>query len=343
MPNPLFSTYSQGENRVTASILAVFERLSFALVEQILQSLVQEPETSLLSFRNQPTGPRSVLDARIRASFSYWIETKRVAGAVRESQIRAHLKALDREPHVDTQRLIVLTPDDESPAILSEVSDPRVAWASFEGLVTAIQESLDTDDDWLGSDRHLPTERERELLRELVRFMLSEGLIERAVRQVLVVAARFGLSEYERLGAYICQPHRSFRTSSHLAFYAHGAIDRRVPKIVGGVESIILTEARVRARKDLGAETRDGLLKLVEKLEALAPERVGQENKVLLLSAPDSPDTITLPHDVRNDLVSESGRTTAFTQGQRYVPLESLKSAPQTTSALLAYVPGATP
>lgn len=37
MTNPLFSTYSQGENRVTGSLLAVFERISFALVEQILQ------------------------------------------------------------------------------------------------------------------------------------------------------------------------------------------------------------------------------------------------------------------------------------------------------------------
>lgn len=45
MANPLFSTYSQGENRVTASILAVFERLSFALVERLLQALCQEPET----------------------------------------------------------------------------------------------------------------------------------------------------------------------------------------------------------------------------------------------------------------------------------------------------------
>ena len=29
--NPLFSTYRQGENRVTASMLAVFERLDFSL------------------------------------------------------------------------------------------------------------------------------------------------------------------------------------------------------------------------------------------------------------------------------------------------------------------------
>jgi hypothetical protein len=40
--------------------------------------------------------------------------------------------------------------------------------------------------------------------------------------------------------------------------------------------------------------------------------------------------------DPENDLVSESGRTIAFTQGQRYVSLEKLRQGPKTTSALLA-------
>ncbi|NJN49639.1 MAG: hypothetical protein HC805_07575 [Alkalinema sp. RL_2_19] len=53
MPNPLFSRYSQGENRVTASTLAVFERISFALVERILQTLCQEQNLSLLTIKNQ--------------------------------------------------------------------------------------------------------------------------------------------------------------------------------------------------------------------------------------------------------------------------------------------------
>ena len=45
--------------------------------------------------------------------------------------------------------------------------------------------------------------------------------------------------------------------------------------------------------------------------------------------------TIVLPNDIENDLISESGRTIAFTQGQRYVPLERLKKAPSITSELL--------
>ena len=149
MANPLFSTYSQGENRVTASILAVFERISFAIVEQILQSLLQEPETSLLTFRNQPSGPSSTPDARIRASFSYWIETKRVPNRVRAGQLKAHLKALDAEAPIDTQRLLVLTPDNQIPGAVANTADDRLAWASFEDLVSAINEAIEIDSDYL--------------------------------------------------------------------------------------------------------------------------------------------------------------------------------------------------
>jgi len=36
MKNPLLSSYSGGENRVTSSTLAVFERLDLALVRDVL-------------------------------------------------------------------------------------------------------------------------------------------------------------------------------------------------------------------------------------------------------------------------------------------------------------------
>ena len=71
MANTLFSTYSQGENRVTGSMMAVFERISFALTEKIFQGLTQESGTNLLSFENQPAGKDTVPDAVIRASFAY--------------------------------------------------------------------------------------------------------------------------------------------------------------------------------------------------------------------------------------------------------------------------------
>ena len=38
MPNPLFSTYRGGENRVTSSLMAVFERIDLALVQELIEA-----------------------------------------------------------------------------------------------------------------------------------------------------------------------------------------------------------------------------------------------------------------------------------------------------------------
>lgn len=60
-----------------------------------------------------------------------------------------------------------------------------------------------------------------------------------------------------------------------------------------------------------------------------------EEAKVIFLSEPNSDDTIMLDHDILNDLESSSGRSTAFVQGQRYVPLDKFKKNPLLTSELL--------
>ena len=43
----------------------------------------------------------------------------------------------------------------------------------------------------------------------------------------LVVAATHAFGEHQRIGAYICQPNRSFRTDTakYLGFYAHRRIE----------------------------------------------------------------------------------------------------------------------
>jgi len=340
MANPLFSTYSQGENRITASILAVFERLSFALVEQILQALLQEPETQLLTFDNQPAGPTTVPDARIRASFSYWIETKRKPGAVGEKQLCGHLKALDAEPFVQKQRLLVLTPDAKEPDAVVRLDDQRVVWANFQDLVTAIEQALSLDETWVISERHILTERERDLLRELVRLLNSERLLELAQKQVLVVAARLALPMYTTVGAYTCQPNRSFRPSSHMAFYAGGRIHRCIPAIQGSVDAVTLSEEHVRGRTELAEDIRERLLALVGRLRQEGYPVSGNLEKVVLLSSPEAPETIHLAHDIRNDRVSQSGKAIAFVQGQRYVPLAAILAAPETTTELLSLASG---
>jgi hypothetical protein len=276
-----------------------------------------------------------VPDARIRASFSYWLEVKIAPGAVDAGQLKRHLEALKCEPAVDTQRLLLLTPDAEAPATLEELGDPRVAWASFDHLHAALEDALDIDGDSPASDRHVASEHERWLLRELVRFLVSGGLIARAAGRVLIVPARSALPEYLAINAYICQPNRTFQPSSHMAFYTGGAIDAHVPRILDSVESVVLSRNGIEAEKNLSDDQRERLLDLLDYVRQRSPARIGEPHKVIFLSAPDDPGTIRLPHPIVNDLTSASGRTVAFTQNQRYVSLDALQSAPDTTTELL--------
>ena len=56
MTTPLFSTYRQGENRVTASFLAVLERLSLPNMDRILQDLVGERYSQYHCFQEPAEG-----------------------------------------------------------------------------------------------------------------------------------------------------------------------------------------------------------------------------------------------------------------------------------------------
>ena len=152
MPNNLFSTYRQGENRVTSTFLAVLQRLSLPNIDRILGTLVGDTAFSLVSFENQPKGKRSTPDARIRTGFDIWIETKTESNAVRSEQVMRHLKSLG-----DGERLLLLTPDDDQPRNLGD----RVIWSNFRNLVKAIEEILE-------DESAPPSEKEAFLLREFI-------------------------------------------------------------------------------------------------------------------------------------------------------------------------------
>src|SRR4051812_47537303 len=112
--NPLFSTYRQGENRVTSSMLAVFERIDVSLLEQLLAAAAGETSLQLVSFTNQPGGAgASIPDALIQARFAYWFEVKTARDALHRKQLDEHLKCL--AGGTADERLFVITPDPVEP------------------------------------------------------------------------------------------------------------------------------------------------------------------------------------------------------------------------------------
>lgn len=329
MPNPLFSTYTQGENRVTSTIITVLEHINNQLAEDVLEALTDESDLSLVGFDNQVTGVNSIPDAAIRSSTALWFETKTARGAVDHEQLRNHLQALD-EDAAELQRLIVLTPDQSIPHEIVDLDDGRIVWANFDSLVDTIETILERDVGSAEASMSVPTEREAFLIRELIRFIYDEDLVSGREDRVLVVAARKAWPEYQIHELYFCQPNRSFRPVSHLAFYTDGEIKPKVPKVVDSIESIELVEDAVREEANLSEAHREQLLEAVNEMRINDSERYGEVQKVVFFE-----DGIELDAPVENDKTADdSDRKVAFVQGHRYVSLSKLAQNPTYTSEL---------
>ena len=311
----IFSTYSQGENRVTSSIMAVIRSLSLDRIERILGALLEQSELEFVRFENQPSkGGDGVPDAVIQSSFRLLVETKTERDGLNRPQLERHLARLDHA-NEQTKLLLVLTPDDTRPAIMDEMDDDRAIWSSFALLCQAIDELL-TD------NKEVVSEREAYLLRELQAMLEAEGLLADR-NDVVVVAARRAWNAYNKNCAYICQPNRSFRSVKRIGFYSQGNVYPLVPMILEKHDDVILER-----------ETHEGPLgDLVDRLLDNNDSRTGQRFMIFLLSAPDSDKTLDLGRNIPNDKKSKTGKTTAFTMSQRYVSSEALVEA-ETTSDL---------
>lgn len=318
MTTGILSTYSTGENRVTASILAVLKSLSLDRIQRLLGALLEESEFELVTFSNQPChGGDSVPDAEIVGSIRLLIETKIKRNAVREKQLQEHLKVLAKAREAN-RILLVLTPDERRPKAFDSLESSRLVWSSFSALDQAIDEIL--------ADKYeVVSEREAFLLRELQAMLVAEGVVP-GPNAVVVVAARHAWPEYQRHHAYICQADRAFQPVSHIAFYSHGQIYPLVPVIL---EKHNRVEFRPEAHK--------GWLGEIMKALAQDPEntrKIGEAFMFIRLSADNAPETIKLDKPIPNDLTSEAGQPRAFTQGQRYVSLEKLRKAKKTSDCV---------
>ena len=290
MPS-IFSTYSTGENRVTASLLAVLRSLSLDRIQRLLGAMLEQSEFELVRFENQPSkGSAGVPDAIIQSSIFLLIETKTELNGVNLPQIMRHIDRLDQARETNAL-LLLLTPDDVRPAVLDGLKDDRVAWSSFTLLDQAIDEILD-------DSQEVVSEREAFLLRELQAMFEAEGLLANP-NDVVIVAARRAWQEYNDSYAYVCQPTRSFQSVSRVGFYSKGVIYPLVPKIVETHEDIEMQRGAY-----------DGNLgRLVNRLIDENRSEEGRRQKVFMLSAPDSPDTLKLPQPIPNDKKSKTGKS----------------------------------
>jgi hypothetical protein len=161
----------------------------------------------------------------------------------------------------------------------------------------------------------------------------AEWLLEGYPRVVLVPAGKIALADYDTYSAYICQPNRTFRDATRIGFYAHREISPHFPKIRRSYDSVPFTvEEAARHR----AEGDEELAQIIERVVA-SPNRGGHRpghHKVMLLTPPGDPETITLPQPIKHPA---RGRGQAFVRRQRYTSEAALSRHPATTADLLRY------
>lgn len=328
--NPLFSTYRQGENRVTSSMLAVFERIDLSLLGRLLAAASGESSLEMVTFTNQPAGRGgSVPDARIAGRFSYWFEVKTARNAVDRHQLAEHLVSLGAAAQ---ERLFVVSPDPGQPSAVDALGDPRLTWFNFSALDAAMERELA---DTTGGI----TEQARFLLRELRALLVEEGLIDND--DVVVVAARRAYPEYLERSAYICQARRGFRGGlTNIAFYTDKAIQKPVPAILHREDDVMWTSEEAEQRR-AGSDADRAIAELIDtdvRRGDASIHPIGEPHQVFLLTGPDDPLTVRLPQPIENASVSESGHPTAWTMGQRYTSLAALTHPDVRTTADLDHL-----
>ncbi|MFD7877726.1 hypothetical protein ACFV5G_27115 [Streptomyces sp. NPDC059766] len=153
-----------------------------------------------------------------------------------------------------------------------------------------------------------------------------------APKDTVIVPARFAWPEYQRFDAYICQPHRAFHNVSYCGFYTLNAIQPVVANIRSYHPDVLMTHENAQRLRDMGHHALGDLVSLV--LNS-GDRDEGKSNGIMLLSGPDDPDTVHLPHPITNDTVKEqTGRRIAWTQNHRYATLAQLASGISLTSQL---------
>ena len=330
MNKSIFSTYSQNENRVTSTLLAVFERINTNTLTNILQGIMEDNNVQLTVFDNQVKTDKTntVPDGEISSSFKYLIETKIKSETVDTAQIKGHLKLLEEAPY-DDKRLIVITNDREKPDKLNELNDQNIIyWCNFDSIFDSISNIIEND--------RLISEREKYLLEELKIFITEEDLLSEDIsNKILVVPASIAYQHYLDYKVYVCQPNRSFQPSTYMAFYSKNTLYKEVPKILATIEAFDLINGDIKDAKiefKNGAKETDIKQRLADFTKIVRERnwKLTPENKITFLSRGEEEGTY-IHKDIANDKLSSSGRRTAFVQGQRYIDLEKLKRANTTT------------
>jgi len=190
----IFSTYKQRENRVTSTFISLLRTLSIDQAQMLIGMLLGDPDLELVTIKNQSSQEDSVPDAELSGNFRILIETKVVANAVDEVQLRNHFNDPSKDPFpLEKTKLILLTPDAHIPEQVPK--DLPITWLNFDDLVQALNELEEVS---------FLSEKELFFLHNFREYLREEGLLSAANNRVIVIPAGMAWEEYEACNAYVC-------------------------------------------------------------------------------------------------------------------------------------------
>lgn len=320
MANSIFSTYSITENRVTSTILTVFERLNSSTVTRILQVLMEDSTIELIEYENQVKYSDSTPSGRIKGLFDYFIETKIIPNGIKKKQIENHYKLLK----YDFSRLLILTPDYEYPKVLNELNNDikeKIIWGNFDKITDGIDSVL--------QEPTLLLDREKFLLLELKEFIVNEKLIaEDYSRKALIIPAGNAWDFYKKYSIYKCQANRTFQPSNYMGFYADKQIKMYFPLILGYIDNLNIQVNdlnKIKINTINGASEESIKNRLIDIKKKLQPNEWNKNNKFIILTDITDSKTLKIDNPINNDKTSYSAKGTAFVQKQTYLNIDDLK------------------
>jgi hypothetical protein len=143
-------------------------------------------------------------------------------------------------------------------------------------------------------------------------------------------------ARYDRDAALLLRPGTPVPDDvTHVGFYVDGAIQGVVPRIEGDHPHLLFDARTAEGLAATGQPADARAAEVIQRVITADADQAGRTFRMLVLSAPDSPDTVRLAAPIRNTKTAgPSSRPLAWAVAPRVVPVAQLTSGIETIDEL---------
>lgn len=222
----IFGEYHNDEDRVTAALLQIL-RIGGA---ELMNAVFDDFDINLEAEVNSQVGSKgkSRPDGELSANYHLFIEskiTRWVSSTHNLSQLQNHV-ALANKEHAN---LLYITVDKDRPTDLNKY--PSVFWTNWQEVVERLKNYKSDFNNEVMSF----LSSQFEILIDNIVFSKNDGFTK--ANRTIIVGGHFAEDVALNYHFYSCQPNRSFRDASYIAFYHQKRI-KYVFKIKGNYQQV---------------------------------------------------------------------------------------------------------